>query len=548
MAKFYTLIAAAFMASAISVSAQDYTVSISPSPEDTYEALPREFVVTFDGPKSISENIFVSNPLLITAPDGKTKQRTPITNINGTSVTFTIPEAYDRNQSGTYTVELIQDGLFLTWADGARTKNAAQSWTYTVDNGQGGGGEDDNAVKHDIEITGFQPKLEQLDIANKTLETLQIIVNCGDVRPTEDAYVTVTGPGYACIAKLLYNMGQGGQNTWLKVSLTEPKYNGDYTLSIPAESMGNPAWFENPETGRTNDVIEIPFKVIGGADPSTMEVNTGLGVLYTPATNTKLDTIEEITMTFTEDVLFDEDVTVNAFRMTNFQAIGYSDYGTASFERLAPNKVKVIFENGITSKGDYKITIPEGTFYTADFKENPKVGKCNAAQSPNWMYLPKIETVEVESTVPEANAKISHFPVGYQVIVNTSNNELVASMNFTLTQYESDNDMVAPKTLLSESTDVKNDEGAICWTSKEEVIFSKKYYYDLEFTLLNAEEQTIAEGTISFDGDDYTGIEEVMEQNGANSIFSIQGIRIEKSVDQLPSGLYIINGKKIIKK
>lgn len=546
MAKIYTFVAAAFMASALSVAAQDYTVAISPDPTETYEALPRNFVIEFDGPTSIAKNVLVGNPLLIIAPDGTTKQQVPITTLSEKSATFNVPAAFEGVKSGTYTVELRVGGVKLVWADGTKTNCTSQTWTYTVDNGTGDGGDEDDSVKYDIEISGLQPKLNPIDIANKTLETLQIIVNCPDVRPVDGAMVTIEGPGYSCTASLLYSMGVGGTSTWLKASFNEPEYNGNYTLTIPGESMGNPAWFEDHEKGRTNDEIVYEFEVIGGKDPSEITKDTSLGITYSPALNTKLSEIEEITMTFSEDVLFDENVTVKAYCINDFSAIAYQPYGTASFERLAPNKVKVIFENGLNNKGSYKLNIPEATFYTAEFTEDPLKGKCNAEQNPIWMLLPPSATpVDVESTVPASNSKVSHFPVGYQVIVNTSDNEAVASMSFTLTQYESDNDTAAPKTLLTEETTEKNDEGAICWTSKEEVIFAKKYYYELSYTLMNADDDTIADGMIEFDGDDYVGLNELIEQGTENVIFSIQGIRINNSADHLPAGLYIINGKKV---
>ncbi|MDE5552240.1 MAG: hypothetical protein K2I91_03470 [Muribaculaceae bacterium] len=44
-----------------------------------------------------------------------------------------------------------------------------------------------------------------------------------------------------------------------------------------------------------------------------------------------------------------------------------------------------------------------------------------------------------------------------------------------------------------------------------------------------------------------TKVEEVAVE-GVKSIYNLQGIRINKNVENLPAGLYIINGKKVLVK
>ena len=532
-------------------AADNSGITLTPSTKEEYEALPTTLTFTFEGATSLkSAGILAGNPILITAPDGTTKQQIAGKYADNV-MTITVPATFDGEQNGEYTVQLKKNTVSITWPDGTTTKNDEVIYKYTVANGSG---DVDNTVKYDLAISDFTPKLNNgLDISMKTLETLQIIINAGDVKPTENATVTITGPGYSAAAGLVFSMGNA-TNTWLKAKFPDPEYNGEYTLKIAKESMGTPAWFENPETGRTNDEIVYKFNVYNGKDYVEKGVETTMLIVYTPGMGAKVEVLDKVTLKFEEKVYFDEEATVKAGIMTNFQALGYSDFGTATFKRISDTELEVVFENEIAQKGQYSLTIPEGFFWNEEHENNAEAGIINPAQQPYWIYMPVTPTVEVTSTVPANNTKLSGFAAGETFVVNTDNDADVAYMTLTITEFVSDsesdaNTPTAGKVLVNNAkTTEKTADGAICWKATEEISFKEGYYYDIEYALFNSEDVELGGGITTIDGGATVGIEEVSINGGENTIYTIQGIRVDSKISELPAGLYIINGKKVMVK
>jgi len=54
--------------------------------------------------------------------------------------------------------------------------------------------------------------------------------------------------------------------------------------------------------------------------------------------------------------------------------------------------------------------------------------------------------------------------------------------------------------------------------------------------------------TITVSNDDVSGISEISTEKAATTVYNMQGIRMSGDIRQLPAGIYVINGKKVVKK
>ncbi len=548
----FTLLSAGLLSlcfSAFAAPVDDVTVNISPDPTAQYETLPMEYTLTFEGVTDLAKaSAIASNPVKITAPSGTAQQLTAT--ISGNQVVLKVPAttAMPLDEAGEYTVLLQPDKYKWTNADGEKVTNVSRTWTYNV-TGNGGGGDEDNSVKYDLQVS-FSPKIQpEFDASQRKLESLQIIVNTGEVQPLENATVSIQGPGYYMIGNLDFAMGNA-TTTWLKTELPAgPRYNGTYTLTIAKGSFGTPAWIENPETGRTNDEIKVEFEVIGALPASEMTVDTSIGIFYNPALNTKVENLRDLTLTFSEPVVYDENATISVGQLPDLAMTAYQDYGTAKFIRISDTEVGVEFEKNINVFGGVILRIPEGFFHTADFDADNHTGKCNPAQNPEWVVSPKVVYVQVVKTEPANEAILDEIPTGYQIVIFTDNNDEVASMTFSMIRYALGDELAAPKTILDEVTSDERtaDTDVICWTNNgEPIVLSEGYYYEIVFNLFNKAEINIGDGIISINGSALTAVEEVGTDAEGKTIYSIQGTSVNATLEELPAGIYIVNGKKII--
>ncbi len=54
--------------------------------------------------------------------------------------------------------------------------------------------------------------------------------------------------------------------------------------------------------------------------------------------------------------------------------------------------------------------------------------------------------------------------------------------------------------------------------------------------------------TITVSNDDVSGISEISTEKAATTVYNMQGIRMSGDIRQLPAGIYVVNGKKVVKK
>ena len=110
--------------------------------------------------------------------------------------------------------------------------------------------------------------------------------------------------------------------------------------------------------------------------------------------------------------------------------------------------------------------------------------------------------------------------------------------------------MAQPFTVLAETKSAtKNAEGNICWLNESETMrFDPGYYFTVNYTLYNADDEELTSGSFDFYGNANTGIDSVDGDGIAPEVFDLMGISAGKNLENLPAGIYIVNGKKIVKK
>ena len=544
------ILSGAFAISALSAMAQnEATVSISPAPGD-YEVLPSEFVLTIDGPSKIAKNITGGNPLLLTSPSGATQQLTGTVSGNTVSCKLSSTSTFPLNEAGEYKVTFRNKAIKYTWPDGTPAYNELTDFYYNVAGEGGGESNEPQEVVYDIELQKTVPSLKPLDLEMKTIETLQIYFNMGnlEIASDVDATVTISGPNYKQTTILRPNMVMETA-TCFKALFTDPEYNGTYTLTIPEGILGDKTWIENHEYGHANAAVNYEFTVEGGKDPSEITVDLTFNPFVNPTVGTKVGSLSEVSLLFDTTPYWNADTELKVGYKADPQSLSFSSFTTAKIEKGEGNEVKLVLDKKAVHRGEYSITLPEGTFWNADHETDVNTGSLNSAMNLYWNVSPVIAEVNVTSHVPATDAKVASFPAGQPgIIINTDNNDAVAELSIQVVSYALDSDSATPVTLISTTSSTeKTEDGAPCWVNNTgaDIPLSESKYYEVTYSLLDADGNVLADGLFEFYGDYETGINSI-ESEKQVVIYNLQGIRIDKDANALPAGFYIINGKNTL--
>ncbi len=540
---------AALALSAMSVNAQNTaTVTISPAPGE-YEELPSSFTLTIEGPTAIAKNTW-TNAFRIGKPDGTGQQVAGV--FSGNTITLNVPSTVDRTVKGNFEIRFQAAGAKYTWEDGSTSSSTVENFAYTV-TGQGGGEEEDpdtpTPVVYDLDILKTTPNLKPLDLEMYGLETLQILFNQPNLNidPNQAALVTITGPNYKQTAALTlnYNMQTA---TNFKVKFNDPVYDGDYVLTIPQGVLGDAEWLADHQYGHANAAINYAFSVTGGKDPADITVDLTFNPTPTPAPG-KVAVLDEVTLAFESYPYWDAEKEIPVKIKKDQSAQAFSAFGSATVARGEGNNVVLTLTPTPTEKAEYQITLPEGMFWNEEHQNDNEAGALNGSLEFSWNLSPIVTSVNVTGHVPATNAKVAMFKAGEPgIIIMTDNNDVVASMKVEVIEYELGNDSAFPKTIVDATTENFDEDGNnICWINKTgaDIELSSDCYYEVSYTLYNRQGNVIADGLFEFDGDMTTGVITI-DADKNEVIYNTQGLKINKSVNELPAGLYIVNGQKIV--
>lgn len=545
-----------------------YKMTVAPSNEGTFKSFPEELVITidgsYDGVKIANLKAGFSNLVKIKNPEGTTVQ-VAYSKYKFDGNTITVPVAsltnFNPNLKGEYTLTLVKNTIYFLDGekanikfDGKNTSNSEEMvLVYNVE-----GEEEENpdpiddSVKYDIELTQTTPKLIGFDfnVNDRSFETIQFVFNMPQLQLTDAAAVTITGPGYSYTEALKVNMYPATSTNFKALFKQDPVYNGEYTLTIPQGVLGDAAWIADHEKGHANAAVNVKFNVVGGKE----YVAGGVETIFNPAVNPgngKVNSLEKVTMTFPSEVFYAEDTQLKVGYTSDLSATAYQNYGTASIKRISATEVELEFSNALTGKGGYRVTVPEGTFWDATHNENEDAGSINAEQLLDWIYIPAAAEVKILSTEPANDSKVGSLTTGYKVVVNTDNNSAVKLMTLSIEGINLNDDRVAPVYPIEEDDEqstAKTAEGAPCWVNNgAEIPLEDGWLYTFYVTLYDNNDLECASKEFDVYGDYKVGVMTIDLDADNEIIFNINGVRVNNA-DQLPAGLYIRNGKKVVVK
>lgn len=552
--KFFSLtaVAASLALCAFSVQAQEEnvaTISISPSPDAVYKTLPTEFVVNVEGPVSFTKNTW-KNTLKITSPNGTTVQFSGGT-VSGNSISISVNSSrIPIDQNGDYTVEVQSGALKYTWADGSTSSSDAATFIYKVD-GESVEIEDPDVkkpVQYDITLKSTLPNLQNINLDMLNInDGVQINFSQSELLldPDANAMVTIKGPNYNISAPLTKN---GYMPNFIVRFPAELVYSGDYTLTIPQGVVGDNDWIEDHAYGHANAAIEYKFTAINGQDPSEITKDLTFNPSTSPAQG-KVNFLKRVTLEFDSKPYWNPETTLEVTYQTDLSQETYNPFGTATIERGLDNKAILVIEPTPTEGGEYVITLPEGIFWDAAHETDHETGSMNGELQFKWNFQPQTVTVTVTGHTPKDDELVAAFKAGeIGIVIQASNNAAVDKMEVEVTGYKMNDDMAMPETVVEATSTYKNEKGEICWVNEtgKDIKLVKDYYYEVSYTLYSAEGSKLTDGSFEFYGDASTGVTLVESDNENAVVFNTQGVRIDRAVKELPAGLYIINGSKIV--
>lgn len=451
------------------------------------------------------------------------------------------------SQEGTWELTIAQSALTV---DGQPTPVHVN---YTV----GGSGAVEEGVVYDIKMTGFKPCTSAndptVDLEMKNFEMVQMVFNMSGLQPVEGAQVRIAGPGYNQVSTIMYGFGTD-QNTTMKAPFgSDPIYNGTYTVTIAKGSVGDAAYIADHNAGHANEEVNYVFECIGGKDVSEMGVDTSLAMSSSIALSSTVESLENLSLNFDEKVYFNPNTVLQVKYRKDLAAVGSPKFGTATLTRVSDTEVKVVFDPEPVATNDmaqYILEIPEGTFWNEEHELDSKAGKVNGTAAMSWYLWIEVKYVDVVSTTPENDEYVEQFATGEGIVFDTTDNDAVASMEISLYEFKID-DYMDPGTVLLNGvvSSSKTESGEPCWINEgEAIVLDENCWYEADADFYNADGTWIGSGSIVFYGKgSAVGVAATAAEMN-QVVYNLQGIRVAESVKNIPAGLYIIGGKKIVKK
>ena len=528
------------------ISSEEAQVSISPAP-GKYDTLPEEFVITVEGPESIKKNPAGPNPLLIISPQGVRQQLSGI--FSGNTITCYVPDAYVKDDQGEYKVIYQANAINYIWPGGSKGVSEEIEYTYDV---VGVEKEDPNVpkpIEYDVEMIKTIPNLRPLDLELREINTLQLYFNMGNLKldPKADALVTITGPNYYGSSTLVPGMNMPTA-TVFNASFNNPKYDGEYTLTISQGILGDEIWINDHTMGHANAEVTYTFTVEGGEDPSTITKDLTFNPRVTPANSSKVSDLSNITLAFNSLPYFDTEAEIEVIYRADLSEDGVdTPFGTAKLTRGEDNNLILSINPTPRSIGQYSLTLPEGIIWNEQHEADEEAGALNSEMPLSWFLSTPQTNLEVTGHIPATDQYVGMFVAGSECIVIMTNvTDEVASADFELIEYKLDDETAAPKTLVDATSTSFNKDGYICWINNtgSDIELMSDCYYEVSYTLYNADGRTLVSDMFEFYGDLSVGVEGITIDANNAKIFNLQGIEVKG--DNLPAGIYIKNGKKLI--
>ena len=319
---------------------------------------------------------------------------------------------------------------------------------------------------------------------------------------------------------------------------------GTYTINVPAKAMYTMDWDTNePDESTYNEaftltynVVEMEPVVIGETDPKSESILASLKQLPIEVTGgDPTYGIEWRAGVKGEISDFDTDEVMEQYATISYRYNGY---------RLNLNKE-------LTTPGDYMITIPANALYAVDADMKEVYGTGNKE---TYLFYTIVDSpaLTLEKSIPEDEAtvaaleSISLFWSGGDPSVGYGINE-----DIEITVTDDYDDIVSTCTI--EPKDESKATGEYIVTLENPIEEDGTYYLDMPDGVLYAldEDGNRVNGNnspyifLEFTVDVSTGIANITVES-EKEIYNLHGVQIKNG--NIPAGVYIINGKKVMVK
>lgn len=419
------------------------------------------------------------------------------------------------------------------------------------------------AVVNDITLRNIAPKAGDLDIQMRSLEVVMLNFST-DVNVRENTLAYLTTPDGQELTSVM-ERNQYMKNTVLLNFPDITYYNGDYTLTIKRWSVGDDEWLADYEQGHSNAEIKVVWTVSNGLTAGVDYDLQPVSVL--PANNTSF--------TYPAQPLVAVQVTMPSGAVKNpeieatLSCVEARYNSTLTF--VAEDRGKNIVYTATVSpppsyKGDYMLSIPAGMFGDEQY-----ISEGTGHASPDITMMYSVTPSDEGSTGDEEYVDWTLQPSTAKLVANEND----YTMNWSWSGGTQINTELLSEWKILDSRrykvpgitftllDAADPKAGVKFTAelnKEEtytLLVPQGMFHDATYASSDGK-LGMANPQLRYDfvpEDITSGVTAaVADEKPANrSVYTSQGIRLydnatEEQIRNLPAGLYIIAGKKVMKR
>lgn len=256
--------------------------------------------------------------------------------------------------------------LLITAA--AFSASAGADWQYTS-----------MPVKHDLTLelaNATKPNADGEISANKQINSfffMSTVSGLGAVS-TRTPNVTIKSDSedntFEASGVLKKSFGLNADFTYFTVDFQkEPKYNGDYTVTIAADSFGDAEWLADHNFGRTNDEVVLHFTLVDGLSNVALDVEPTV----TPAAGAYQSGADFATVT----VIVADGIEAAEGARALLGGIDVVYNAEATFQLQDDGSYIATFSPVPSENGEYQLMIPMGQFGDAEYLATQASGHTN---------------------------------------------------------------------------------------------------------------------------------------------------------------------------
>ena len=339
----------------------------------------------------------------------------------------------------------------------------------------------------------------------------------------------------------------GDDNYTVKAVFDKPfDVSGKYTLEVQDSVFIYGTGFDVD----CNVLTNINYTIEGASD-ATVKYTFGAPVSTDPADQTEVEKLGNITLTFDKDVKTNGFRNVKVYNRENRAVVnsGHLEASAADSKQLV-----VVLDSALTTKGVYTVEINAGSYGDAAWADgNYLAGESNEAISYIFQVVGNkpVEPTGDVVTDPANGSTVKSLKT--IVLTFTKNNDCAPSFNVQPQLLDANGQKVCDAT--ADFGDDYNVLNVCKITLDEEVTAPGTYTLDIPAGVFILDNEDSPAMQFTYTVDPQTGISGV-ESDGAAAkvdVYTISGVRVlnnatNAELNKLGRGVYIVNGKKVVKK